>query len=110
MSIKPACFIQGISLLRISMAADAAAWAANKERFDEAHTFLYAAKQTILEAKEADFLTEEQVEGMMEAFKEGNQAIDRGDTKKVRESLAALGSRAVDAAFQKVVECETRER
>ena len=92
------------------MAADGAAWAVNKKRFDEVHDFVYAAKRTIFEAKEADFLTEEQADGMIETIREHTEAMARQDVEAMQESLATLGSQAVDVAFQKVVECETRER
>ena len=108
MSVKEGCFLIGIALLRISMAADLAAWASAKKRPDEAKGFLQHASMDISQALAGGFLTEDDAEKMRESIESHEKAIARGDTEESQDRLADLSVRAHDIAFQKVVDCECK--
>ncbi len=116
MGVSEGCFLLGISLLRVSTAAELAAWAAAKNRPLEAVGFLEYAKMDISKALASDLITEDDAEKMRGHLAEFWQAMEeygKGKEEKMEEaqdSLAALTVKSHDLAFQKVVACELKYR
>lgn len=106
MSVREGCFLIGVALLRISTAAEIAAWAAGKKRPEEADIFLSVASRDISLALGAGWITEGDAEKMRSSIKQHDDAVMEGNKEKVQDALAELSAKVHDIAFQKVVKCE----
>ena len=97
----------GMALLRISEAAQLAAWAVDKKRFDEAKGFLPHASMDISTALAAGYITSDAAEAMRNLIEQHEEAREKDDKGKAQDTLTEISVKVYDITFQKVVECES---